>query len=117
MRKGTRGAVCVLSLIRFVHVLPEQLAWPFSINRESLAQKMARKSLGKTLPKSYQKEKDKERRDRRLEKRTVGVGVVLPARSDRGKARGSTWIPDRRKRRKRRRRTCLQGKEHPRLVV
>ncbi|CAN6890963.1 unnamed protein product, partial [Brassica oleracea] len=56
----------------------------------------------------------KRARDRRLEKRNVGVGVVLPARSDRGKARGSTWIPDRRKRRKKRRRTCLQGKEHPR---
>ncbi|KAF3605076.1 hypothetical protein DY000_02046484 [Brassica cretica] len=56
----------------------------------------------------------KRARDWRLEKRTVGVGVVLPARSDRGKARGLTWIPDRRKRRKRRSRTCLQGKEHPR---
>ncbi|KAF3586221.1 hypothetical protein F2Q69_00030775 [Brassica cretica] len=37
-----------------------QLGVAFSINRESLVQKMARKSLGKTLPKSYQKERNKE---------------------------------------------------------
>ena len=37
-----------------------QLGVAFSINIESLAQKMARKSLGRALPKSYQKERNKE---------------------------------------------------------
>ncbi|KAF3494327.1 hypothetical protein DY000_02053594 [Brassica cretica] len=45
------------------HELPRvrQLDVAFSINRESLAQKMARTSLGKSLPKSHQKDKERKR--------------------------------------------------------
>ncbi|KAF2573024.1 hypothetical protein F2Q70_00001988 [Brassica cretica] len=45
------------------HELPRvrQLGVAFSINRESLAQKMARTSLGKSLPKSHQKDKERKR--------------------------------------------------------
>ncbi|KAF3525316.1 hypothetical protein F2Q69_00047791 [Brassica cretica] len=37
-----------------------QLGLGFSINKESLAQRMAKNSLGKALPKSYQKDKERE---------------------------------------------------------
>ena len=51
-RKGAKGAVLCLFSLTAWPVSPGQLGLAFSINRESLAQKMARNSLGKALPNS-----------------------------------------------------------------
>ncbi|KAF3533242.1 hypothetical protein DY000_02037775 [Brassica cretica] len=85
LRQGTQDDVLGLIFGQPKGEKDRQLGLSFSINKESLAQKMARNSLGKALPKSYQK--DKERETGGCERRTVWSGVILLACSDRGKTR------------------------------